>query len=98
MIRLGNYGINVSDKQYEVGKIASRTNAKTGATEEVLTGSGYHTKLESALNSVYRRVTADAVKSYDGDLAGALRLIAKRTEEFEKLIKAALPDFNGETP
>lgn len=98
MIRIGIYGINVSDRQYEIGKITTRTNTKTGATEEVLTNSGYYTTLESALTALYRRFTMDALKSYDGDLNGAIQLLTKRTEAFEKLIKDALPDFGGEKP
>lgn len=104
MIRLGAYGINVSDRQYEIGKIANRmikkkdkdTNETIEVEEEVLTNSGYYTTLESALTALYRRVASDAVKSYDGDLKGAIQLLTKRTEAFEKLVKDALPDFGGE--
>lgn len=92
MIRLGNYGINVSDRCYEVGKIATRIDKKTGNSEEILANSGYHTTLESALKAAYRRVTADAIKSYDGDLQGAIELVRKRTDAFEKLVRDALPD------
>lgn len=106
MIRIGSYGINVSDRCFEVGKIATRaikktdknTNEKTEVEEEVLTNSGYYSTLESALAALYRRLTMEAVKSYDGDLNGAVRLLTKRTEAFEKLIKDALPDFGGEKP
>lgn len=100
MIRLGKYGINVSDRCFEVGKIATRTikktdkntNEKTEVEEEVLANSGYYTSLESALNGVYKRITVDALSNYDGDLKGAIEAIHKRTTEFEKLVRDALPD------
>lgn len=100
MIRLGKYGINVSDRCFEVGKIATRTikktdkntNEKTEVEEEVLANSGYYTSLESALNGVYKRITVDALSNYDGNLQGAIELVRKRTDAFEKLVRDALPD------
>ena len=103
MIRLGKYGINVSDRCYEVGKIATRTvkktdkntNEKIDVEEEYLANSGYYTSIESALNATYKRIAADALNNYDGDLKGAIEAIHKRTAEFEKLVRDAIPDIKG---
>ena len=93
MIRLGKYGIDVSERCYRIGKIATVYNKKDKKHEEILADAGYYSTIETALKAVYKRMTSDTLATYDGDLKGAVVAIRKCTDEFKKLVEDAFPNL-----
>ena len=92
MIRIGEYGIEVTDRCFCAGKIIKYTDKKTGNPSERVDG-GYYTSLPDACKGLYKRYTLDALKSFEGDLKSAIEYLNKRTSAFEKALAAVLPEF-----
>lgn len=98
MIRIGPYGINISDRCFEVGKITVRTVKKTDkdtketaeTKEEYLNNPGYYFTMDTALKAVRKRMLIDAIKDYDGDLMDAIALVKACDRDFSRLVKRAL--------
>lgn len=91
MIRIGKYGIDTTERSFAIGKIQKSVNKKTGLEEERLADPGYYSTLDGALMAVYRRLIAEGVNTYDGDLKGVVEAVRKRTRDFERMVQEALP-------
>lgn len=88
MIRvIDKYGIDASDRCYEVGKIGKTTDKKTGEVKEYIANASYVSSLQQALKVIRKKMHLEAIKNIDGDLHAAIEVIKKADERFEELIK-----------
>lgn len=87
MIRVGKYGIDASDRCYEVGKIGKITDKKTGEEKEYIKNARYYGSLDGALRCIRRDMHFEAIRDMDGDLNAAIEALKQVDERFEKLIK-----------
>lgn len=86
MIHIGDYGIDVSDKCYTVGKVSKITDKKTGEEKEYLINPSYATSFAFALKCVRKAMHREAIKNTDGDLNAAIEAIKRCDERFERMI------------
>ena len=92
MIRIGDYGIEATDRCFCAGKIVKFKDKNKGEMLERVDG-GYYTSLPDGCKGLYKRMSLDAFKSFEGDLKAAVLHLNKRTSAFEKAIADILPDF-----
>lgn len=92
MIRIGDYGIDVSDKCYTVGKVSKITDKKTGEEKEYLINPSYATSFAFALKCVRKAMHREAIGNTDGDLNAAIEAIQKADAMFESLLKKIKAD------
>lgn len=86
MIRVGIYGIDASDRCYEVGKVGKNTDKKTGEEKEYIMNPSYFTSLAGALKHIRKKMHFEAVRNMDGDIQAAIEALGKADEQFGKLI------------
>ena len=86
MIRVGKYGIDASDRCYEVGKIGKITDKKTGEEKEHIVNPSYFPTIQGALKHIRKKMHFETVKNMDGDIQSAIEALRKTDEHFEKLI------------
>ena len=96
MIHIGDYGIDVSDKCYTVGKISNikvkKDGKETGEEREYLINPSYATSFAFALKCVRKAMHREAIGNTDGDLNAAIEAIQKADTMFESLIKKIKAD------
>lgn len=86
MIRVGKYGIDASDRCYEVGKIGKITDKKTGEEREYIKNARYYVTFNDALRYIRKAMHFEAIRNMDGDLNAAIEAIKQADERFAELI------------
>lgn len=84
MVRvIDNYVIDVSDNCYQVGKLATTTNKKTGETTEYIAAPKYVSTFDAALKCIRKSMRMERLKDFDGTLTDAINLIIGIDQNFE---------------
>lgn len=93
MIRVNErYGILVSNTDYSVVRIRTKTDKETGKTEEYNAPLTYHDSLVKALERIAKLTVRDAVKDGDMTLSEAVERIQTALDKLSKEIEDAVPD------
>lgn len=90
MIKIGDYGIDVSDKCYAVGKISKIKVKKEGkevGERDYLINPSYATSFAFALKCVRKAMHREAIGSTDGDLNAAIEAIKQADAMFESFLE-----------
>ena len=88
MIRiLGKYGINASERCYEVGKISKTVDKKTGEEKTIIANAKYVSNLQAALKVIRKAMHLEALKNFEGELQAAIEALERVDKQFEELIK-----------
>lgn len=91
MIRIGDYGIDVSDRCYAVGKVSKikvkKNKKETGEEKEYLINPSYTTSFTYALKCVQKSMRREAIKNTEGDINAAIDAIKQADERFEQMIE-----------
>ena len=96
MMRFDKYGIQVDEKCYVVGiPKMEKYKDKKGVEKEIetLDKTTYHSGLGEAIKNIRKRMHMEALKKYDGDLDGALDVIAKVDAKFDRLLAKIEKEF-----
>lgn len=91
MIKIGDYGIDVSDKCYAVGRISKikvrKAGVETGEERDYLINPSYATSFAFALKCVRKAMHRDAIGNTDGDLNAAIKAIQTADAMFESFLE-----------
>lgn len=88
MIRIiDNWGIDASERCYEVGKIGKLVVKKTGEEKEYIMGASYVSSFQEALVFIRKRLRLETIKDIEGDLGAAIEALKRSDERFEEVIK-----------
>lgn len=85
MIRIDNYGIDVVDHSYAVGRIAVMTDKKTEEKKEYLTKPRYFSSLQGCLRQIRRWMHYEGLRNVT-TVGEAIEELGKIDERFESLI------------
>lgn len=85
MIRIDNYGIDVVDHSYAVGRILTMTDKKTGEKKEYLSNPRYFCSLQLCLRQIRRWMHYEGLKNVT-TVGEAIEALGKIDERFESLI------------
>jgi succinate dehydrogenase/fumarate reductase-like Fe-S protein len=93
MIRVNEtYGILLSNTDYSVVRIRTKTDKKTGKVEEYNIPLTYHDSLIKALERIAKFTVRDAVKDGDMTLSEAVTRIQTALDALTEEIENAVPD------
>lgn len=87
MIRVMDYGIEAGDNCFQVGKITTSTDKKTGERRDTLSSPAYVTTIRGAFEIIRKKLLLQQVKTLDCGLDEAVHVLKQTEEQFYQLLE-----------